>query len=73
MRPLQSPTCCKKCGQQIFWAKLRNGDRLPLDIEPTALGTYIVNDKDEVTGLGGGGHKRHDSTCPGKKRAARCP
>ncbi len=37
---------CKSCGEPIIWVITEEGKRMPLDAEPTELGTVAVREHD---------------------------
>ncbi len=44
------PATCRSCGEPIRWAKTREGKNIPLDYEPGARGTFVLQgDRDDVS------------------------
>lgn len=37
---------CRKCGEQIFWAKTKQSKNMALDVEPSSEGRFAIEDED---------------------------
>jgi len=65
-------TVCRTCGAPIRWARTERGARIPLDIDPTDRGVFIVTGRDrgDVTvrtahdGDDPMRYQSHFATCP---------
>lgn len=37
-----NPNRCESCGAEIIWARTQRGERMPVDVEPSAAGNVIL-------------------------------
>ena len=40
-------TNCRSCGDYLFWSVTERGKRMPMDLEPTGLGKFVLEDEDD--------------------------
>jgi len=64
---------CRSCGAPIVWAVSARGKRMPFNAEPTAAGTWHLEETapGEVRaahGPGPDGHVSHFATCPNARQ-----
>lgn len=65
---------CKSCGAQVVWAVTSTGKRMPVDVEPAAMGNVLLEARTVGAPLAvvwagpvAGGRLSHFSTCPDAK------
>jgi hypothetical protein len=62
---------CRSCRAPIAWVKTARGKNMPIDLEPTGLGTWLLEWEGEVAtahkavqSYAGPKYTSHFSTCP---------